>query len=55
MQAARESAEQRNAPSAIAADDPAGDLLAFRRMDGVRTASADSPTTRLEPLRGCSG
>jgi glc operon protein GlcG len=41
LQAANESAKQRNAPSAIAVVDPAGDLLAFRRMDGVRPASAD--------------
>jgi glc operon protein GlcG len=41
LQAARENAQQRNAPSAIAVVDPAGDLLAFQRMDGVRTASAD--------------
>ena len=41
LQAARESAHQRNAPSAIAVVDPAGDLLAFQRMDGVRPASAD--------------
>jgi glc operon protein GlcG len=41
LQAARESAQQRNAPSAIAVVDPAGDLLAFQRMDGVRAASAD--------------
>jgi glc operon protein GlcG len=41
LQAATESAQQRNAPSAIAVVDPAGDLLAFRRMDGVRAASAD--------------
>jgi glc operon protein GlcG len=40
LQAAKESA-QRNAPSAIAVVDPAGDLLAFQRMDGVRSASAD--------------
>jgi hypothetical protein len=40
LQAARESAQQRNAPSAIAVVDPAGDLLAFQRMDGVRPASA---------------
>ena len=40
LQAARESAQQRNAPSAIAVVDPAGDLLAFQRMDGVRAASA---------------
>jgi glc operon protein GlcG len=31
----------RNAPSAIAVVDPAGDLLAFERMDSVRPASAD--------------
>ena len=41
LQAARESAQQQNAPSAIAVVDPAGDLLAFQRMDGVRPASAD--------------
>src|SRR5882757_9049177 len=41
LQAARESAQQRNAPSAIAVVDTAGDLLAFQRMDGVRPASAD--------------
>jgi glc operon protein GlcG len=41
LQAARESAQQRNAPSAIAVVDPAGDLLAFQRMGGVRPASAD--------------
>ena len=41
LQAARESAQQRNAPSAIAVVDPAGDLLAFQRMNGVRPASAD--------------
>lgn len=41
LQAAKESARQRNAPSAIAVVDPAGDLLAFQRMDGVRPASAD--------------
>jgi glc operon protein GlcG len=41
LQAARESAQQRDAPSAIAVVDPAGDLLAFQRMDGVRPASAD--------------
>src|SRR4029079_4467829 len=40
LQAAIVSAQQRNAPSAIAVVDPAGDLLAFRRMDGVRPASA---------------
>lgn len=41
LQAARESAQQRNAPSAIAVVDPAGDLMAFQRMDGVRPASAE--------------
>jgi glc operon protein GlcG len=41
LQAARESAQQRNAPSAIAVVDGAGDLLAFQRMDGVRPASVD--------------
>jgi glc operon protein GlcG len=41
LQAARRSAQQRNAPSAIAVVDPAGDLLAFERMDGVRPASAE--------------
>jgi glc operon protein GlcG len=41
LQAAKASAQQRNAPSAIAVVDPAGDLLAFQRMDGVRPASAD--------------
>jgi len=41
LQAAKERAQQSNAPSAIAVVDPAGDLLAFQRMDGVRPASAD--------------
>jgi len=41
LQAAKESAQQRNAPSAIAVVDPAGDLIALQRMDGVRPASAD--------------
>src|SRR3979409_1506285 len=41
LQAAKESAQQHNAPSAIAVVDPAGDLLAFQRMNGVRPASAD--------------
>jgi glc operon protein GlcG len=41
LRAAEESAQQRNAPSAIAVVDPAGDLLAFDRMDGVRPASAE--------------
>jgi glc operon protein GlcG len=41
LQAAKDNAQQRNAPSAIAVVDPAGDLLAFQRMDGVRPASAD--------------
>ena len=41
LQAARDSAQQRNAPSAIAVVDTAGDLLAFQRMDGVRPDSAE--------------
>jgi glc operon protein GlcG len=41
LQTAKDSAQRRNAPSAIAVVDAAGDLLAFRRMDGVRPASAD--------------
>src|ERR1700693_474040 len=41
LQAAKKEAQQRNAPSALAVCDPAGDLLAFQRMDGVRPASAD--------------
>src|SRR5246500_2125453 len=41
LQAAREMAQRRNAPSAIAVVDPAGDLLAFQRMDRVRPASTD--------------
>ncbi|WP_247785667.1 heme-binding protein [Bradyrhizobium sp. 170] len=41
LQAAKETAQQRNGPSAIAVVDPNGDLLAFQRMDGVRPASAD--------------
>jgi glc operon protein GlcG len=41
LQSARESAQRRNAPSAIAVVDRAGDLLAFLRMDGVRPDSAD--------------
>ncbi len=41
LQTAEESAKRRNAPSAIAVVDPAGDLIAFQRMDGVRPASAD--------------
>jgi hypothetical protein len=36
LQAAKESAQQRNAPSAIAVVDPAVDLLAFQRMDTGR-------------------
>lgn len=40
LRAAREDAQRRNAPSAIAVVDPAGDLLAFQRMDRVRPASA---------------
>src|SRR5258707_15373760 len=41
LRAAKASAQQRNAPSAIAVVDPAGDLFAFERMDGVRPASTD--------------
>jgi glc operon protein GlcG len=41
LRAARESAQQRNGPSAIAVVDRAGDLVAFQRMDRVRPASAD--------------
>jgi glc operon protein GlcG len=41
LQAAKASAQQRHAPSAIAVVDPVGNLLAFERMDGVRPASAD--------------
>src|ERR1700730_18323024 len=41
LPAAKASAQQRHAPSAIAVVDPAGDLLAFERMDSVRPASAD--------------
>src|ERR1700730_17255056 len=41
LQAARERAQQQNEASAIAVVDPAGDLLAFQRMDGVRPASAE--------------
>ena len=41
LQAAKENAQQRNAPSAIAVVDAAGDLLALQRMDGVRPASVD--------------
>src|SRR6201987_245093 len=41
LQAAKENAQRRNAPSAIPVVDPAGDLLAFQRMDRVRAASAD--------------
>jgi glc operon protein GlcG len=36
LQAAKENARKRNAPSAIAVVDFAGDLLTFERMDGVR-------------------
>jgi glc operon protein GlcG len=41
LQAAIKRAQQRNAPSAIAVVDPAGDLIAFQRMDGVRQASTE--------------
>ena len=33
LQVAKENARKRNAPSAIAVVDPAGDLLAFERMN----------------------
>jgi glc operon protein GlcG len=55
LQAAKERAQQRNAPSAIAVVDPAGDLLAFQRMDGVRPASADLAIEKHERPRGCNG
>jgi glc operon protein GlcG len=41
LKAAEESAQKKNVPSAIAVVDPAGDLLAFQRMDGVRPDSVD--------------
>jgi glc operon protein GlcG len=41
LQSAKENAEQRHAPSAIAVVDRAGDLIAFLRMDGVRPGSVD--------------
>ncbi|HEX9464343.1 MAG TPA: heme-binding protein [Alphaproteobacteria bacterium] len=41
LAAAVKNAQARHAPSAIAVVDPAGDLLAFERMDGVRPASAE--------------
>lgn len=41
LQAALDLARKRNAPSAIAVVDPAGDLMAFGRMDAVRPASAE--------------
>jgi glc operon protein GlcG len=41
LQAAIKNARQRHAPSATAVVDPAGDLIAFQRLDGVRPASAD--------------
>jgi glc operon protein GlcG len=44
LQAARESAQQRNAPSAIAVVDPAGDLLAFQRT----AARLQRPTAQIE-------
>src|SRR5258706_16467276 len=48
LQAARERAQQRNAPSPIAVVDPAGDLLAFQRMDGVRPASAELASEKAQ-------
>jgi glc operon protein GlcG len=41
LQSARDTAQQRHAPSAIAVVDRAGDLIAFLRMDGVRPDSGD--------------
>jgi glc operon protein GlcG len=41
LTAAVRNAQARHAPSAIAVVDPAGDLLAFDRMDGVRPASVE--------------
>jgi glc operon protein GlcG len=41
LQAAIRRARQRNTPSAIAVVDPAGDPIAFQRMDGVRQASTE--------------
>jgi glc operon protein GlcG len=41
LQSAKETAQQRHAPSAIAVVDRAGDLIAFLRMDGVRPGSVD--------------
>jgi glc operon protein GlcG len=41
LQAAEKGAEQRNATAAVAVVDPAGDLLAFQRMEDVRPASVD--------------
>lgn len=62
LQAAKENAVKRNAPSAIAVVDFAGDLLAFERMDGVRLASAElaiekgRTAARLQrPTRGGRG
>ena len=56
LQAAQESAQQRwNAPSAIAVVDPAGDLLAFQRMDGVRPASADLAIQKARTAAAADG
>jgi glc operon protein GlcG len=41
LAAAVRNAQARHAPSAIAVVDPAGDLLVFERMDGVRPASVE--------------
>ena len=41
LAAAVRNAQARHAPSAIAVVDPAGDLLAFERMDSVRPASVE--------------
>src|SRR3979490_2074284 len=52
LQVARESAQQRKAPSAIAVVDPAGDLLAFQRMVGVRPGKCGS--CHREGTNGCA-
>jgi glc operon protein GlcG len=41
LQSAKQTAQQRNAPSAIAVVDRSGDLIALLRMDGVRPDSVD--------------
>jgi glc operon protein GlcG len=52
LQSAEESAQRRNAPSAIALVDLAGDLLAFQRMDSIRAASAELAIQRRDRPRG---